>query len=94
VLLEDQDRALWDRAAIAEGVGAARQGDAPPPPRPLPGAGGDRGAARSRAHRRATDWSEIDTLYATPRAADAVARCHAEPRVAVAKLRGRPRRSR
>ena len=54
VLLEDQDRGLWNRAMIAEGPGADRQGDAPPPARPLSGAGRDRGAARARRARRKT----------------------------------------
>ena len=35
VLLEDQDRALWDREADRRGPGPDRQGDAPPP-RPAP----------------------------------------------------------
>ena len=45
VLLEDQDRGLWNRTHDRRGARADRQGDAPPPPRSLPGAGRDRGAA-------------------------------------------------
>ena len=48
VLLEDQDRSLWNRAMIAEGARADRQGDAPSAPGPLSDAGGDRGAACAR----------------------------------------------
>ena len=49
VALDDQDRALWDRGRILEGErlleAALRRGAA----RPLPAAGGDRGAARDGA---------------------------------------------
>ena len=34
VLLEDQDRSLWNRTHDRRGARADRQGDAPPPPRP------------------------------------------------------------
>ena len=45
VLLEDQDRSLWNRQDDRRGPGADRQGDAPSPPRRLSGAGRDRRAA-------------------------------------------------
>ena len=47
VLLEDQDRSLWNRDDDRRGAGADRQGDAPPAARALPGAGRDRRAARA-----------------------------------------------
>ena len=66
VLLEDQDRSLWNRPDDRRRPGADRQGDAPSPPGPLSGAGGDRRAARARARRpEDTDWAQIDLLYAT-----------------------------
>ena len=66
VLLEDQDRSLWDRAAIAEGLAllpAALSG---------PAAGAVR-ASRPRSRRstrgpprpRQTDWRQIAALYGT-----------------------------
>ena len=48
VLLEDQDRALWDAQADRRGPGADRQGDAPSPARALSDPGRDRGAACPR----------------------------------------------
>jgi len=88
VLLEDQDRALWDRAAIAEGVALLDKAMRHRRPGPY-----QVQAAIAALHDRAptaaaTDWSEIDTLYATlerltPSPVVALNRA-----VAVAKLRG------
>ena len=52
VLLEDQDRSLLGPQADRRRSCADRQGDAASPAGPLPGAGGDRGAARARGARR------------------------------------------
>ena len=80
VLLEDQDRARWDRQAIAEGLALLDKADAPPPSRALPGAGGDRGAARSRAHAPPTPTGRrSSTLYATLERLHAVAGGDAQP---------------
>ena len=46
VLLEDQDRSLWDRAAIVEGVGPARPRAGHAPLRPVPDPGRGRRAPR------------------------------------------------
>jgi RNA polymerase sigma-70 factor (ECF subfamily) len=70
VLLEDQDRALWDRAAIAQGTALVRRalgtGQAsrrgPPGPYALQAAIAACHAAAARANR--TDWGEIAALYA------------------------------
>ena len=43
----------WDQGRIREGLRALERGAAPAPPGPVPGAGGDRRAARRRAERRA-----------------------------------------
>jgi RNA polymerase sigma-70 factor (ECF subfamily) len=65
VLLEDQDRGLWDRAMIAEGlalVAPALSADAPPSPYAVQ-------AAIAALHDQAptaadTDWRQIVALYA------------------------------
>ena len=65
VLLDDQDRSLWNRKMIAEGTGADRQGDAPSSRRPLSGAGGDRGAACAARQSRRIPTGPDRLLYAT-----------------------------
>ena len=59
ILLDDQDRSLWNQQDDRGGAGADRQGDAPPPQRTLSGPGGDRGAAcargKTRRHRLGAD---------------------------------------
>ena len=47
VLLEDQDRSLWDARPHRRGLAHARARGAPPPARPVPAAGGDRGRPRA-----------------------------------------------
>ena len=49
VLLDDQDRSLWNREQIAEGVGARRTRARVAALRPVHAAGGDRGGARRGA---------------------------------------------
>jgi RNA polymerase sigma-70 factor (ECF subfamily) len=88
VLLEDQDRARWDRAAIAEGLVLLEKAMRHRRPGPY-----QIQAAIAALHDRAptaaaTDWAEIDTLYAslerlTPSPVVTLNRA-----VAVAKLRG------
>jgi RNA polymerase sigma-70 factor (ECF subfamily) len=59
VLLEDQDRSRWDRAAIAEGLALAGR---PPGPYALEAA---IAALHARAPRAAdTDWRQISAIYA------------------------------
>jgi len=88
VLLEDQDRARWDRAAIAEGLVLLEKAMRHRRPGPY-----QVQAAIAALHDRAptaadTDWAEIDRLYAalerlTPSPVVTLNRA-----VAVAKLRG------
>lgn len=89
VLLDDQDRALWDRAAIAEGlelVGKAASDSAPPGPYLLQAA---IAAAHARAQRpEDTDWGEIDRLYAALERAQPSPVVTLNRAVAVSKLRG------
>ncbi|HKW54932.1 MAG TPA: RNA polymerase sigma factor [Stellaceae bacterium] len=88
VLLEDQDRGLWDDKLIAEGLALIDKAMRHRQPGPY-----QIQAAIAALHTRAarpedTDWAEIDALYA------ALERLHPSPvvtlnrAVAVAKLRG------
>ena len=52
VLLADQDRTLWDRAADRRGPGPRPALPAPQPPRSLPDPGGDQRRAQRRPERR------------------------------------------
>ena len=65
VLLDDQDRALWDREEIAEGLAPRRARAARRTGRPLRAAGGDRGRPRrgpdGRRHRLAADRAASTT---------------------------------
>jgi RNA polymerase sigma-70 factor, ECF subfamily len=88
VLLEDQDRTLWDRRLIAEGIAlidkAVRHGR--PGPYQLQ-------AAIAALHGRAaraedTDWAEIDLLYGTLERMQPSPVVSLNRAVAVSKLRG------
>ena len=70
------------------GAGADRQGAAPPPPRPLPGAGGDRALHARAARPEDTDWAEIDLLYATLERLQPSPVVTLNRAVAVSKVRG------
>ena len=63
VLLEDQDRSLWNKAHDRRGRGADREGHAPPASRRLSDPGGDRRAACRGREAEDTDWAQIDLLY-------------------------------
>ena len=64
MLLEDQDRTLWDASRIAEGLRVLERALRAAPRRPVPAPGGDRGAARRGEATRDTDWAQIALLYA------------------------------
>ncbi|MDJ1157757.1 RNA polymerase sigma factor [Chelatococcus sp. SYSU_G07232] len=88
VLLEDQDRSLWDRGMIAEGLAlldeAIRHG--PPGPYQVQAA---IAAVHARAARPAeTDWAGIDLLYATLERLQPSPVITLNRAVAVAKVRG------
>jgi RNA polymerase sigma-70 factor (ECF subfamily) len=88
VLLEDQDRARWDRRAIAEGLVLLEKAMRHRRPGPY-----QVQAAIAAIHDRAptaaaTDWSEIDTLYATLERLTPSPVVTLNRAVAVAKLRG------
>ena len=88
VLLEDQDRALWDQNRISEGlalIDKAMRHRAPGPYQVQ--------AAIAALHARAarpedTDWNEIDVLYATLERLQPSPVVTLNRAVAVAKLRG------
>jgi len=65
ILLEDQDRSLWNRALIAEGMALLDKAmrHRRPGPYQVQAAIGAIHAGAARA--KDTDWSEIDQLYAT-----------------------------
>jgi RNA polymerase sigma-70 factor (ECF subfamily) len=88
VLLEDQDRARWDRRAIAEGLALLEKAMRHRRPGPY-----QVQAAIAAIHDRAptaaaTDWAEIDTLYATLERLTPSPVVTLNRAVAVAKLRG------
>jgi len=88
VLLEDQDRGLWNRALIGEGLAlveaALRQGQ--PGPCQLQAAIAATHAQAARAGD--TDWAEIDRLYAVLEVLQPSPVVTLNRAVAVAKLRG------
>lgn len=88
VLLEDQDRSLWDGAAIAEGLALVDKAMRHRRPGPY-----ELQAAIAGVHARAarpdeTDWGQIDLLYATLEHMQPSPVITLNRAVAVAKLRG------
>jgi RNA polymerase sigma-70 factor (ECF subfamily) len=88
VLLEDQDRALWDRNFIAEGLALLDKAVRHRSPGPF-----QVQAAIAALHARAgraedTDWAEIDLLYATLEKLQPSPVVTLNRAVAVAKVRG------
>ena len=62
--LAEQDRSLWDREAIAEGVALITETLSTRRDRPVPAPGRDRGAPRRGADApTTTDWPQILALY-------------------------------
>jgi RNA polymerase sigma-70 factor (ECF subfamily) len=88
VLLEDQDRTLWNRAMIAEGLALIDKAIRHRSPGPY-----QVQAAIAALHARAakaqdTDWAQIDLLYATLERLQPSPVVTLNRAVAVAKLRG------
>ncbi|WP_225767876.1 RNA polymerase sigma factor [Inquilinus sp. Marseille-Q2685] len=88
VLLEDQDRSLWNRAMIAEGLALIDKAIRHRQPGPY-----QVQAAIAALHARAaraqdTDWAQIDMLYATLERLQPSPVVTLNRAVAVAKLRG------
>jgi RNA polymerase sigma-70 factor (ECF subfamily) len=88
VLLEDQDRSLWDRKSIAEGLALVDKAMRHRHPGPY-----QVQAAIAALHARAarpedTDWTQIDLLYATLETLQPSPVVTLNRAVAVAKIRG------
>lgn len=88
VLLEDQDRTLWDRSMIAEGLALVDKAMRHRRPGPY-----QLQAAIAGVHARAvrpdeTDWAQIDRLYATLEHMQPSPVITLNRAVAIAKLRG------
>lgn len=88
VLLEDQDRSLWDREMIAEGLALVDKAMRHRRPGPY-----QLQAAIAGVHARAvgpqeTDWTQIDLLYATLEHVQPSPVITLNRAVAIAKLRG------
>ena len=62
--LDEQDRTLWDREAIAEGVALDQRDAVEGRGRRVSAAGRDRRGARRSARAEDTDWPQILALYA------------------------------
>ena len=81
VLLEDQDRARWDRAQIAEGLALVEAALRAGPPGAVRAAGGDRRACtRARRAPRRPTGAQIAALYAAAAGGAPVAGRRAQPR--------------
>ena len=63
ILLDEQDRALWDRSQIAEGVGLVQRALASGPPGPYAVQAAIAAVHAEAASPDATDWNEIVGLY-------------------------------
>ena len=88
VLLEDQDRSLWDRKMIAEGLALIDKAVRHKRPGPYQVQAAI-AALHSQADRpEATDWSQIDLLYATLERLQPSPIVTLNRAVAVAKVRG------
>ena len=80
VLLDEQDRSLWNRAQIAEGASLVERALAVAPVRPVHASGGDCGGARRGADAASTDWAQIVGLYDVLLRADPITGRRTEPR--------------
>ncbi|WP_186417847.1 RNA polymerase sigma factor [Bosea sp. CS1GBMeth4] len=88
VLLEDQDRSLWDGAAIAEGLALVDKAMRHRRPGPYQLQAAIAGVHARAAHPDETDWGQIDLLYATLEHMQPSPVITLNRAVAVAKLRG------
>jgi len=88
VLLEDQDRALWNRALIAEGLALVDKALRHRRPGPYQAQAAIAAVHASAARFEDTDWAEIDQLYAVLESLQPSPVVTLNRAVAVAKLRG------
>jgi len=89
VLLDEQDRGLWDQAQIAEGLALVEEAlRAPGRPSTYAVQAAIAALHARAAHPQDTDWAEIDQLYATLERLQPSPVVTLNRAVAVAKLRG------
>ena len=88
VLLEDQDRSLWDRDMIAEGLALIEKALRHGRPGPYQLQAAIAGVHAQAARAEDTDWSQIDQLYATLERLQPSPIVTLNRAVAVRKLRG------
>ena len=88
VLLDDQDRALWDREMIAEGLALVDKAMRHRRPGPYQIQAGIAGVHSRAARADETDWAQIDALYATLEHIQPSPVITLNRAVAIAKLRG------
>lgn len=88
ILLEDQDRTLWDREMIAEGLALVDKAMRHRRPGPYQIQAAIAGVHSRAAQARETDWAQIDILYATLEHLQPSPVITLNRAVAIAKLRG------
>jgi RNA polymerase sigma-70 factor (ECF subfamily) len=88
VLLEDQDRGLWDRALIAEGLVLVEKALRHRRPGPYQVQAAIAAVHANAARPQNTDWAEIDRLYAVLETVQPSPVVTLNRAVAVAKVRG------
>jgi len=88
VLLDDQDRTLWDREMIAEGLALVDKAMRHRQPGPYQIQAAIAGVHSRAAQADETDWAQIDILYATLEHIQPSPVITLNRAVAVAKLRG------
>jgi RNA polymerase sigma-70 factor, ECF subfamily len=88
VLLEDQDRSLWDRALIAEGLALVDKALRHECPGPYQIQAGIAAVHSQASHAVETDWAQIERLYEVLEALQPSPVVTLNRAVAVSKLRG------
>jgi RNA polymerase sigma-70 factor, ECF subfamily len=88
VLLQDQDRSLWDRGMIAEGVALVRKALSTRRPGPYQVQAAIAAVHADAARAEDTDWAEIDQLYALLQRLQPSPVVSLNRAVAVAKIHG------
>lgn len=88
VLLDDQDRKLWDREMIAEGLALVDKAMRHRKPGPYQLQAAIAGVHARAASPEVTDWAQIDLLYATLEHVQPSPVITLNRAVAIAKLRG------
>lgn len=88
ILLEDQDRSLWDREMIAEGLALVDKAMRHRRPGPYQIQAAIAGVHSRAARADETDWAQIDILYATLEHLQPSPVITLNRAVAIAKLRG------